>query len=44
VRDQRLQRVTVQPGAGAAPAQVVLAPTAKPDTRARALRRAWIGV
>jgi predicted metalloprotease with PDZ domain len=44
VRDQRLVRVTLQPGAGTAPVQVALAPAARPNARARALRRAWIGV
>jgi predicted metalloprotease with PDZ domain len=44
VRDQRLQRVTVRPGSGAAPVQVALVPAAQPSVQARALRRAWIGV
>jgi predicted metalloprotease with PDZ domain len=44
VRDQRLVRVTLQPGSGTAPVQVALAPAARPNARARALRRAWIGV
>jgi predicted metalloprotease with PDZ domain len=44
VREQRLQSVTVQPGARAALAQISLAPAAQPNARARALRRAWIGV
>jgi predicted metalloprotease with PDZ domain len=44
VRDQRLLRVRVQPGAGSAPTQVVLSPAAQPGARARTLRRAWIGV
>jgi predicted metalloprotease with PDZ domain len=44
VRDQRLLRIALQPGSGAAPAQISLAPLARPSARARALRRAWIGV
>jgi predicted metalloprotease with PDZ domain len=44
VRDQRLQRVRVQPDAGASPLQMALAPASLPNARARALRRAWIGV
>jgi predicted metalloprotease with PDZ domain len=44
VRDQRLQRVTVQPDAGTAPLQIALAPVAQPTARARALRRVWIGL
>ncbi len=44
VRDQRLQRVTLQPGSVAAATQVVLSLVVKPSARATALRRAWIGV
>jgi predicted metalloprotease with PDZ domain len=44
VRDQRLVRVTVRPGSGAAPVQIALAPAAQAGAQARALRRAWIGV
>ncbi len=44
VRDQRVLRVTLEPGRSAAPAQVALTPMPKPAPRAQALRRAWIGV
>ena len=43
VRDQRLLRLTLQPG-GAAPApQTVLGLSSKPAVRVLALRKAWIG-
>ena len=43
VRDQRLLRLTLQPG-GAAPApQTVLGLSSKPAARVLALRKAWIG-
>jgi predicted metalloprotease with PDZ domain len=44
VRDQRLLRVTLQPGSVKAAAPVALAPAHKPAARAAALRRAWIRV
>jgi predicted metalloprotease with PDZ domain len=44
VRDQRVQQVRVEPGAGAVPLQITLAAAAQPDARARARRRAWIGL
>jgi predicted metalloprotease with PDZ domain len=44
VRDQRLQRLTVQPGSVAAAPQVALALTGgKAPARALALRKAWLG-
>jgi predicted metalloprotease with PDZ domain len=43
VRDQRLRRITLQPGSVAAVPQVALAAAAKPPARVAALRRAWIG-
>ncbi len=44
VRDQRLQRVTLQPGSAATAAQAVLGLSSQPAARALALRKAWIGV
>ncbi len=44
VRDQRLLRVTLQPGHAAAAAPVVLTPADKPRAREATLRRAWLGV
>jgi predicted metalloprotease with PDZ domain len=44
VRDQRVLRVTLEPGVRAAPPQqVALAPSPQASARALALRRAWIG-
>jgi predicted metalloprotease with PDZ domain len=43
VRDQRLMRVTLQPGSVTPLSQTALALASKPATRAVALRRAWIG-
>jgi predicted metalloprotease with PDZ domain len=42
-RDQRLLRVTLQPGSATLPAPLSLAAAAQPTARAQALRRAWIG-
>ncbi len=44
VRDQRLLRVTLQPGSAASAAQVALTSAGKPRAREAALRRAWLGV
>jgi predicted metalloprotease with PDZ domain len=43
VRDQRLLRVTLQPGSVTASQQAALALASKPSTREATLRRAWIG-
>ena len=43
VRDQRLMRVTLQPGSMTPPSHVNLSLASKPATGAAALRRAWIG-
>jgi predicted metalloprotease with PDZ domain len=43
VRDQRLQRITLQPGSVTAPPQVLLALAGKASARVAALRWAWIG-
>ncbi len=44
VRDQRLLRVTLQPGSAAAATQTVLGLSSQPAARVLALRKAWIGV
>jgi predicted metalloprotease with PDZ domain len=44
VRDQRLLRVTLQPGSAASATQTALGLSSKPAPRALALRKAWIGV
>ena len=43
VRDQRLLRVTLQPGSAASAPQTVLGLSSKPAARVLALRKAWIG-
>ena len=43
VRDQRLLRVTLQPGSAAPAPQTVLGLSSKPAARVLALRKAWIG-
>jgi predicted metalloprotease with PDZ domain len=44
VRDQRVLRLTLQPGSAALAAPLSLAAAAHPGAHAQALRRAWIGV
>jgi predicted metalloprotease with PDZ domain len=44
VRDQRLLRVTLQPGGTASASQATLGLSSKPAARVLALRKAWIGV
>jgi predicted metalloprotease with PDZ domain len=43
-RDQRLLRVTLQPGRAASATQAVLGLSSQPAARVLALRKAWIGV
>ncbi len=44
VRDQRLLRVTLQPGSAVSATQAALGLSSKPAPRVLALRKAWIGV